>query len=673
MTSVTWNSTASILIEDRPNFAVPYEVGASVSTITTRSISGIEERRSLGDTLQFSVRCTIALEGSDQIAAWRNAQQAMSVEPILLPLWVAKRAPGASHPVSANVWLVTQPGSAPAMYDTASIPGGLPATAWIVPIMVGYLTQWPDMQHVTSELAMVDVSFSENSNTDFLTLSAYTPPAGITVAGITPSLFPWRPNHATVPRGQGAQVTIDRTKIGEGRATSDTYFSQLSVRPEFRAFTFADDEPWQFFRYFLDSRAGKASMWLPGTMAETRLTADVSSGHTTLVVQVANNIGSNSFLVLDDRTNRAPVKVLNKSGTNINLTASVGTAFNADQTQLFPLQLSRIASGNVTLKFEHDTLASTELRFVEVPWETVSPGGETIGSTFGALPDSAYLYAFTINIPGNVQTFYYTDYRGSVTYSGNTYVPKPIEHGDIRIALGLDRQTVQIKSRTFTNNPLNQILPFSLEYPLMLSIYEVDVVSGAAANAVRHFYGEVTGCRSVGPVLTATAKSFGSVLDRKIPRALIQPTCNHTVYDTGCGLSKASFQYDALIVSWTPATSVLVVGTITKATVAQTGLAAHLFANGIIEVGTGAARQQRWIGDNLVQSGSNLSITLASPLSGTWSAGTAVKFYPGCDGRYSTCTSKFSNGVKFGGFPFMPIGNPSLIRISKNLSVGGKK
>lgn len=673
MRAISWNSQTAYLIDERPNFSLPYELGASVATVSSRSLSGIEERRSLGNSLKLSLRFSVLLDGADQVTAWRNAQQAMSTEAVLVPLWVAKRAPGAFHPLNGPWWAVYQSGSAVQVYDTASIPGGLPADAWVVPLLVGILTQWPEPQHITSELAAVDVFFEENSNDDFITLTAYTPPTGLTVSGITPSLFPWRPNQATVPRGQAAQVAIDRQSVGQGRASSDTYWAQLSSRSEFRAFTLSDDEPWQFLRYFLDLRAGRGSFWLPGSSAEARLTAGVSTGNTVLNVDSPANRGANAFVLLDDRTTRHPNKVTSTSGSTWVLASAVPSDFNVDATQIFPLQLSRISGSQVSLKFEHDTLAETQLRFVEVPWETISPGGESVGITFGALPDSAYLYLFTIAIPGNLRSFFYTDNAQPITYDGSTYNPKGIEHGSIRLALGLDRQQVQIKCRTFNLNPLNQMLPFSLEYPLMLEISEVDVVAGAATNVRRVFYGEVTNCSSVGPIMTATAKSFGSMFDRKIPRLLIQPTCNFSLYDTGCGISRASLQHDALLGTWNSATGVLVVNTVTLASVAVTAAPIHYFANGIVEVGTGASRQQRWIADSLAQSGSNIQLTLSSSFVGTWAAGSTIKIWPGCDGRYETCSGKFANAQQFGGFPFTPIGNPSLIRVSKNLSVGGKK
>jgi hypothetical protein len=52
--------------------------------------------------------------------------------------------------------------------------------------------------------------------------------------------------------------------------------------------------------------------------------------------------------------------------------------------------------------------------------------------------------------------------------------------------------------------------------------------------------------------------------------------------------------------------------------------------------------------------------------------GQAVGIFPGCDGRFETCESKFNNRENFGGHPFVPAANPSLVKLSSAIN-GGKK
>jgi len=50
-----------------------------------------------------------------------------------------------------------------------------------------------------------------------------------------------------------------------------------------------------------------------------------------------------------------------------------------------------------------------------------------------------------------------------------------------------------------------------------------------------------------------------------------------------------------------------------------------------------------------------------------------VALYPGYDGQAVTAQTKFNNYQQnFGGFPFMPVGNPTVLRITQPTG-GGKK
>jgi len=52
------------------------------------------------------------------------------------------------------------------------------------------------------------------------------------------------------------------------------------------------------------------------------------------------------------------------------------------------------------------------------------------------------------------------------------------------------------------------------------------------------------------------------------------------------------------------------------------------------------------------------TFTLWLPMPHAIQIGDAYSVYPGCDKRFTTCQSKFSNAVNFGGFPYVPgVGN----------------
>lgn len=56
--------------------------------------------------------------------------------------------------------------------------------------------------------------------------------------------------------------------------------------------------------------------------------------------------------------------------------------------------------------------------------------------------------------------------------------------------------------------------------------------------------------------------------------------------------------------------------------------------------------------------GVSLAFTLWLSMPNAIQVGDTYSVYPGCDKRFTTCTGKFSNGVNFGGFPYIPgVGN----------------
>lgn len=672
MRLIPWNSTTALLLDDEPNHSFGFDLTAELPAYVEPGLTSREARTQRGDTLRLSIRQTCTIQGSDLIAEARNSMQSAGAFPVLLPLWIAKRIPGDPHPVSAQWWGVYTYGVEMAVYATADLPVSYPADTYLIPLMVGRLTSPIDPQFITGEAVHVEISFAENSAYS-ITLDAYTPESGIAVGGITPTVFPWRGDWEQGPKGQGARVTVERQTIGAGRESSDSYFAQPSVRVESRSFKFSGNEPWQFLRYFQDMGGTARNLWLQGTSHETSLSFNVASTDTALTVADTSARGLNSFVMLDDGSQQALCKVTGTAGYNWNLASAVGKTFLASQTQVNPLMLCRFSRPRISMSWLHDELATVECDFTEVPWEIGTIAGETTGTTLGATAQRAYIYTFSIAIPDAEQVFRYTDFERDLTYSANTYTAKPFEHGDIREALGLERQTTSIKSRSFAGNPLLQLIPFSLEFPLMVEICEVDASGSTASNPWCVFYGEIVRVQSVGPFLTATAEAGGRILGRKIPRKLIQPTCNWTVFDGACGLSRSAWQWDALADSWNSGTYTLRVQTITKSGVPQTGLAEHYFAAGLLVIGTGANQQHRWIADNAAQDGGSINLILSSPITGTVTAGTVVRFYPGCDGRFETCVGKFSNRENFGGFPYLPTGNPSMAKVSKNLSSGGKK
>jgi uncharacterized phage protein (TIGR02218 family) len=187
-----------------------------------------------------------------------------------------------------------------------------------------------------------------------------------------------------------------------------------------------------------------------------------------------------------------------------------------------------------------------------------------------------------------------------------------------------------------------------------------------------YFYGEVGDADLEPPFITAHCKTLSHIFDRQIPRRQYQRTCNWCLFETACGLLPADWQWNAVVVSYDAATATLVVNTIASGNAAT--LVAHWFAAGflIITAATGGKQQVRMVGDNTAPAAGSMTLALATPLTTAPTAGDVVTLFPGCDGQASTCINKFDNYGRIGGMPFMPVGNPSVMRITQPTG-GGKK
>lgn len=130
-------------------------------------------------------------------------------------------------------------------------------------------------------------------------------------------------------------------------------------------------------------------------------------------------------------------------------------------------------------------------------------------------------------------------------------------------------------------------------------------------------------------------------LNVMMPRIVYQPTCNNTLFDAACGLSKAAFE---------------VAGSITSNSSDPRSVATNLtnpdgyFSGGTLRFISGA------------NAGALITVlgyaggvfSLMQPLHGAILTGDNVVACPGCQRSTSECLGKFSNLANYRGQPFIP-------------------
>lgn len=310
---------------------------------------------------------------------------------------------------------------------------------------------------------------------------------------------------------------------------------------------------------------------------------------------------------------------------------------------------TRFASDTLKFDFEAGNVASVQIALWQVPWEINGVAGETPQQ-----PARAFFYKFTYDLP-TPEVTRWTNYEKPLTRTGDgTYTPARLEHDGLRYGLNLDGGTVQLTSDRFAGNPLLRFVPFNAEARLLLEIREGS--PDAPNSAVVVWTGEITEATGNGKRITAKGDVFGAIFERKFPRFLMQQGCNVTLFSTACGVNKASYQ-----VTGTLTTSI---GNVLTITCGSTQ-AADYYARGEVWVGSGSTLERRLILSSSPGTGTQV-LTVDRPIVTNGAGGVSATFWPGCDGQFSTCSTKFNNKARFRGHPFMPRDNPALKRVATN-------
>lgn len=167
------------------------------------------------------------------------------------------------------------------------------------------------------------------------------------------------------------------------------------------------------------------------------------------------------------------------------------------------------------------------------------------------------------------------------------------------------------------------------------------VPGGALAGAILKFRGEVQEVQS-DLTIRLTIKSDLIKLDAPIPRDVWQPGCRRTLYDTGCGVSRAAFVHTSAAASGS-----------TRALVKTTTLPhpAGYYDSGELRFTSGANAGAR---RSVRSQPDTTTLNLSYPLLHSVSAGDEYQLWPGCAHTWDECKSKFANGPGFNGQPFVP-------------------
>lgn len=189
-----------------------------------------------------------------------------------------------------------------------------------------------------------------------------------------------------------------------------------------------------------------------------------------------------------------------------------------------------------------------------------------------------------------------------------------------------------------------------------------DMFANGAVGTVIRFAGKVTSVDSIqGLTATLTISSWMVLLNGNMPRNLYQASCLHSLYDSGCGLSPASFSASGTVIgagatqtfnsSLTPTLNDFALGRIVFTSGPNAGISRSIKSN------DGAGQ-----------------FALIQPLPNALANGDAFTVYKGCDLLQATCSTKFNNLNNFKATPNVPLPQTPLSTQSTTTttSSGGK-
>jgi uncharacterized phage protein (TIGR02218 family) len=271
-----------------------------------------------------------------------------------------------------------------------------------------------------------------------------------------------------------------------------------------------------------------------------------------------------------------------------------------------------------------------------------------------ASPDAQLLMAdaFLFTLQGG-STLAYTNIDVTFTYAGVTYLANSILVDGLKYkaAVGLEADQQQITVAARSTDTISGGAPFLQALRdgsfdgceiVRYRVFFSDRLGGTAIGATMLFKGRLGNIDEIGRTSAKlTVNSDLVLLDIDMPRNMYQPTCLHTLYDSGCTLSKTSPSFSssgavgagstASIIYWSLANANFAQGTITFTSGVLTGVTAT--------VGS-------------VANGSSLN--LINPLQSVPAPGDGFTVYFGCDHTLTTCQAKFNNLVNFRGLPYVP-------------------
>lgn len=403
--------------------------------------------------------------------------------------------------------------------------------------------------------------------------------------------------------------------------------------------------------------------WLPSPQAAFGIAAGEDATHFDITEQgLADTLEDHParyvrFTKAGQTAKHAKVTAVTDNGDGTER-VTVDASVTVDETwEAHWLHYVRLAADEEQATLLAEQYQKRQLRLVELPTEYAA---------FETGEEPVYLYHFWMGAPVNVH-WYFTSFGADLVSNSQTYTAKPVTHGEISQGIQGETESLNLEAVWESGHPL--AIGFPHPSAVLMNVEVKETTFSDPDTTITLFTGVVESTPRRGLKIKARAISVVDLDNRRILGALIGPRCSHQLYEAAtCKVSKATFQKTGCVIDSISSNGRTI--RVSHAT-ALNGLAAQWFTFGWIETGSGADYEQRTVIQDTVVSGTERDLVLSLPLVNA-SVSDSITLVPGCDGKWATCQTKFSND-NFSGHPFVPVKNPTLIAIPVSTSQGGKK
>ncbi len=661
MKEITHNGARFWFLSACPDWDSRVSVSFRKPVNVERARNGGEVRRLTGQTLRIRQEFAALVSGEtrDALEGWLAEHR---TELVGVPLWaLLSGARDPLLPISAELWAASSCAGDRVEVFSGSVPGWCTEDDNVCPIVLGRLDS-RKLSRINPTWSRFDVAHTEDCLEEFsVEFSEFQdiPGPRHDPAGRPPFALFHEPFDFAAPE-QSAALEVDRSEIGFSRQTEQRADGAPALELSLDC---SPNHPIELCRVlgFFAARSSATPFWIP-TDGEAFQCPDLADG-VKFIPGTFPRISSGDWLAFRE-PNQIPryAAVHEVRSGGFTLSASPGPCF-ALSTVASRMLLVRFQSDRLSVDFYAPGMATVRLDLREVRAEQESEIRTVPGVNIGAAAPRVWLYEIT----SGEQTERWTSFDSELRAGGFLWRPCRITHGGFEDSVTGFRGSVKLSVGATASALVSEALGRRISGRLAVSVF-VGELAGDSANGLETvFAGEVDKLSLGGVVVSLSCLPFPRLNELRIPRIRIQPACNHVVFRGGCRLIESEWE-------WT-------------GTVSDPGLPGfpHAFEVSGID-GPGEVSRENWFAGGWADFGMDRVPvrSCSEPESGTLSlvlardprpyprAGDSVSLFPGCDGAADTCREKFHNFDNFGGHPFVPTSNPTLVQLSPAYS-GGKK